>query len=142
MDDFRRQLEVNLVGPLAITQALLPLLGRAQGRVVNVTSAAGKAGVPLMAPYVAAKHRLEGLSDVMRLEFGLLGIKVAVVEPGFIGTAMGGKLRSDTEPRCTPCPKRAGAGTALHCPRWPRRSASTRRLVHHQKWWPMRCWMR
>jgi NAD(P)-dependent dehydrogenase (short-subunit alcohol dehydrogenase family) len=97
LDGFRHQLEVNLVGPLAVTQAMLPLLRRAQGRVVNVTSVAGKAGVPLMAPYVAAKHGLEGLSDVMRLEFRQLGIQVTVIEPGFVGTAMGGKLQSDTE---------------------------------------------
>jgi NAD(P)-dependent dehydrogenase (short-subunit alcohol dehydrogenase family) len=97
LDGFRQQLEVNLVGPLAVTQAMLPLLCRARGRVVNVTSAAGKAGVPLMAPYVAAKHGLEGLRDVMRLEFRQLGIHVAVIEPGFVGTAMGGKLRSDTQ---------------------------------------------
>jgi NAD(P)-dependent dehydrogenase (short-subunit alcohol dehydrogenase family) len=97
LDGFRRQLEVNLVGPLAVTQALLPLLAQAKGRVVNVTSGAGKAGVPLMAPYVAAKHGLEGLSDVMRLEFRRLGIQVAVIEPGFIGTSMGGKLQRDTE---------------------------------------------
>jgi NAD(P)-dependent dehydrogenase (short-subunit alcohol dehydrogenase family) len=97
LDDFRHQLEVNLVGQLAVTQALVPLLRRARGRVVNVTSAAGKAGVPLMAPYVAAKHGMEGLSDVMRLEFRRLGIDVAVIEPGFVGTAMGGKLRRDTE---------------------------------------------
>lgn len=89
--------EVNLVGPLAVTQALLPLLRTGHGRVVNVTSAAGKAGVPLMAPYVAAKHGLEGLSDVLRLEFRQLGVHVSVVEPGFIATAMGGKLQRDTE---------------------------------------------
>jgi NAD(P)-dependent dehydrogenase (short-subunit alcohol dehydrogenase family) len=97
LDGFRHQLEVNLVGPLAVTQAMLPMLRRAQGRVVNVTSAAGKAAVPLMSPYVAAKHGLEGLSDVMRLEFRQWGIQVAVIEPGFVGTAMGGKLQSDTE---------------------------------------------
>jgi NAD(P)-dependent dehydrogenase (short-subunit alcohol dehydrogenase family) len=97
LDGFRRQLEVNLVGPLAVTQALLPVLRLGQGRVVNVTSAAGRAGVPLMAPYVSAKHALEGLSDVMRLEFRQLGIQVAVIEPGFVGTAMGGKLQRDTE---------------------------------------------
>jgi NAD(P)-dependent dehydrogenase (short-subunit alcohol dehydrogenase family) len=97
LDGFRRQLEVNLVGPLAVTQALLAVLRQGQGRVVNVTSGAGKAGVPLMAPYVAAKHGLEGLSDVMRLEFRQLGIHVAVIEPGFVGTAMGGKLQRDTE---------------------------------------------
>jgi NAD(P)-dependent dehydrogenase (short-subunit alcohol dehydrogenase family) len=94
---FRHQLEVNLVGPLAVTQAMLPMLRRAHGNVVNVTSVAGRAGVPLMAPYVAAKHALEGLSDVMRLEFHQLGIRVAVIEPGFVGTAMGGKLKNDAE---------------------------------------------
>jgi NAD(P)-dependent dehydrogenase (short-subunit alcohol dehydrogenase family) len=97
LDGFRHQLEVNLVGPLAVTKALLPVLRKGQGRVVNVTSAAGRAGVPLMAPYVSAKHGLEGLSDVMRLEFRQLGIQVAVIEPGFVGTAMGGKLQRDTE---------------------------------------------
>jgi NAD(P)-dependent dehydrogenase (short-subunit alcohol dehydrogenase family) len=96
LEDFRRQLEVNLVGPLAVTQALLPLLRQTHGRVVNVTSAAGRGGVPLMAPYVSAKHGLEGLSDVMRLEFRQLGIHVAVIEPGFVGTSMGGKLQRDT----------------------------------------------
>ncbi|MDT5187722.1 MAG: hypothetical protein QOI29_5880 [Mycobacterium sp.] len=75
LDGFRRQLEVNLVGPLAVTQALLSVLRQGQGRVVNVTSAAGRAGVPLMAPYVSAKHGLEGLSDVMRLEFRQLGFR-------------------------------------------------------------------
>ena len=97
LDGFRRQLEVNLIGPLAVTQALLSLLRRGGGRVVNVTSAAGKAGVPLMAPYVAAKHGLEGLSDVLRLEFSELGVQVAVIEPGFVATAMGGKLQRDAE---------------------------------------------
>jgi NAD(P)-dependent dehydrogenase (short-subunit alcohol dehydrogenase family) len=96
LDGFRHQLEVNLVGPLAVTQALLPLLLRGRGRIVNVTSAAGKAGVPLMAAYVAAKHGLEGLSDVLRLELGPLGVQVAVIEPGFVSTAMRGKLEHDT----------------------------------------------
>ena len=96
LSGFRRQLEVNLVGPLAATQALLPLLRAGHGRVVNVTSAAGKVGVPQMAPYVAAKHGLEGLSDVLRLEFLQFGVQVSVIEPGFIATEMGGKLQRDT----------------------------------------------
>jgi len=115
LDVFRHQLEVNLVGPLAVTAALLPLLQRGRGRVVNVTSAAGKAGVPLMAPYVAAKYGLEGLSDVMRLEFRALGIDVAVIEPGFVGSAMGGKLLRDTETAISALPDEGKAryGPAL-----------------------------
>lgn len=95
LDDFRRQLEVNLIGPLAVTKSLLPLLRRGKGRVVNVTSVGGKVGLPMMAPYTAAKHGLEGLSDVLRLELGQLGVHVAIIEPGYISTAMGGKLERD-----------------------------------------------
>jgi NAD(P)-dependent dehydrogenase (short-subunit alcohol dehydrogenase family) len=97
LSGFRHQLEVNLTGPLAVTQSLLPLLRRAQGRVVNVTSLGGRFGTPLMAPYAAAKHGLEGLSDVMRLEFGRLGVHVSIIEPGYVSTAMRGKLERDTE---------------------------------------------
>jgi NAD(P)-dependent dehydrogenase (short-subunit alcohol dehydrogenase family) len=61
-----------------------------------------------MAPLVSAKHGLEGLSGVMRLEFRQLGIRVAVIEPGFVGTAMGGKLRSATpRMRSVRCPTMA-----------------------------------
>lgn len=97
VDRFRDQLEVNLIGPLALTKALLPLLCRGRGRVVNVTSLAGRIATPLMAPYVAAKHGLEGLSGVLRLELGQLGVHVAVIEPGYVSTAMRGKLMRDTE---------------------------------------------
>lgn len=97
LDAFRRQLEVNLTGPLAVTQALLPLLRRAHGRVANVSSLGGRFGTPLMAPYAAAKFGLEGLSDVLRLELGLLGVHVSVIEPGYVSTAMRGKLERDTE---------------------------------------------
>lgn len=96
LQTFREQLEVNLVGPLAVTQAMLPMLRAGTGRVVNVSSGAGRAAIPLMAPYVSAKHGLEGLSDVMRLEFRSFGVGVSVIEPGFIATPMGGKLERDT----------------------------------------------
>jgi NAD(P)-dependent dehydrogenase (short-subunit alcohol dehydrogenase family) len=71
--------------------------------------------VPLMAPYVSAKHGLEGLSDVMRLEFRQFGIHVAVIEPGFVGTSMGGKLQHDTQAALTSLPDegRRRYGTAL-----------------------------
>jgi NAD(P)-dependent dehydrogenase (short-subunit alcohol dehydrogenase family) len=97
LSGFRHQLEVNLTGPLAVTQALLPLLRSGQGRIVNVTSLGGRFGTPLMAPYAAAKHGLEGLSDVMRLEFGRLGVHVSIIEPGYVSTAMRQKLERDTE---------------------------------------------
>ena len=142
LDGFRRQLEVNLVGPLAVTQALLPLLLRGRGRIVNVTSAAGKAGVPLMASYVAAKHGLEGLSDVLRLELGPLGVRVAVIEPGFVSTAM--RESWNTRPRrpSAHCRSRGGGDTAASSPRWPSRSARTQRTVHIPTSSPRMCFTR
>jgi NAD(P)-dependent dehydrogenase (short-subunit alcohol dehydrogenase family) len=95
--EFRRQLEVNLIGHLALTQAFLPRLRRPGGRIVNVSSPAGRLPVPLMASYTAAKHGLVGLSGVMRSELGPAGIHVAVIEPGLIATAMGDKMRHDIE---------------------------------------------
>jgi NAD(P)-dependent dehydrogenase (short-subunit alcohol dehydrogenase family) len=94
---FRQQLEVNLTGHLVVIQTLLPLLRAGRGRIVNVSSVGGRIGGPLMASYVAAKHAMEGLSDTLRLELGWLGMHVAVIEPGLISTAMGAKLRHDTE---------------------------------------------
>jgi NAD(P)-dependent dehydrogenase (short-subunit alcohol dehydrogenase family) len=95
LDTLRRQLEVNLVGHVAMTQAFLPLLRRSHGRVVNVSSLAGRLPVPVMGSYTAAKHALEGLSGSLRLELAGSGIHVAVVEPGNIRTPMGGKLHRD-----------------------------------------------
>src|SRR5919108_4648770 len=66
LDQLRRQLEVNLIGQVAITQAFLPALRRAGGRIVNVSSIGGKVALPLLAPYNASKFALEGVSDSLR----------------------------------------------------------------------------
>lgn len=112
---FRQLLEVNLTGHLAVVQAFLPLLRRAPGRIVNVTSMAGKVGLPMMASYTVAKHGMEGLSDVLRLELARYDIGVSVVEPGLIATDMGGKLQRDAEAvvRALPAEGRTAYGTTL-----------------------------
>jgi NAD(P)-dependent dehydrogenase (short-subunit alcohol dehydrogenase family) len=92
LEDFRRQLEVNLVGPLAVTQAFLPLLGAdrarsgAPGRIVNVSSVAGKLAAPFLGAYAAAKHGLEGMSESLRRELAIHGIDVVIVAPGAVAT--------------------------------------------------------
>jgi len=85
--DYRRQFEVNFFAAGAMIQAVLPLM-RAQrsGRIVNVSSVAGKFGYPLFGWYCASKHALEGLSDALRLEVHPWGIHVALVEPGPVET--------------------------------------------------------
>jgi len=86
IDDFRRQIEVNLIGQVAVTQAFLPQLRAARGRIVNVSSIGGKVAVPLLGAYAASKFGLEGFSDTLRRELRPWGIEVSVIEPGTIAT--------------------------------------------------------
>lgn len=86
IDDFRRQIEINLIGQVAVTQAFLPQLRAATGRIVNMSSIGGKVAVPLLGAYAASKFGLEGVSDSLRRELRPWGIHVAVVEPGTIAT--------------------------------------------------------
>ena len=86
IDDFRRQIEINLIGQVAVTQAFLPQLRAARGRIVNMSSIGGKVAVPLLGAYAASKFGLEGFSDSLRRELRPWGIHVSVVEPGTIAT--------------------------------------------------------
>jgi NAD(P)-dependent dehydrogenase (short-subunit alcohol dehydrogenase family) len=86
IDDFRRQIEVNLIGQVAVTQAFLPQLRAARGRIVNMSSIGGKVAVPLLGAYAASKFAIEGFSDSLRRELRPWGIHVAVIEPGTIAT--------------------------------------------------------
>ena len=86
IDALRRQIEVNLVGQVAVTQALLPLLRRARGRIVNVSSVGGRVSSPGLGAYSASKFAIEAISDAMRMELHPWGIHVSVIEPGPIRT--------------------------------------------------------
>ncbi len=97
LEDLRWQLEVNLIGQVAVTQAAIPLLRRGAGRIVNIGSIGGKIASPLMAPYCASKFALEAVTDVMRYELAPWGIFACVVEPGQIITPIWGKATADLE---------------------------------------------
>ena len=88
LDEFRRQLEVNLTGQLAVTQAFLPALRAARGRIALIGSISGKSALPFMGAYAATKFGLEALADSLRLELAPDGIAVSIVEPGTIATAI------------------------------------------------------
>ena len=88
LDQLRRQLEVNLVGHVAVTQALLPNLRWARGRIVNVGSIAGRSSLPFLSAYAASKHALEAVTDALRVELRPFGIAVTVIEPGTIATSI------------------------------------------------------
>jgi NAD(P)-dependent dehydrogenase (short-subunit alcohol dehydrogenase family) len=86
IDDFRRQLEVNLIAQVAVTQAFLPLIRRATGRVVFVSSIGGRMALPFGAPYHASKFGVEAVADCLRQELHPWRIGVSVIEPGSIDT--------------------------------------------------------
>lgn len=96
-DQFRKQMEVNVIGPVIATQAFGPLLGSdpslkgRKGRIVMISSVAGKSGNPLASPYSASKHAIEGLSESLRRELMLFGIDVIMVAPGAVKTPIWGK---------------------------------------------------
>lgn len=83
---WRHQFEVNFFGQVALTQALLPLLRPCRGRIVLMSSIAGRLSQPFMSPYCASKHALEALGDALRLELRAQGVGVFIVEPGAIKT--------------------------------------------------------
>ena len=93
--ELRRQLEVNLIGQMAVTQAFLPLIRKARGRIVMMGSIAGRAAMPLMGPYAASKFALEAITDALRLEVRQWGIQVSIVEPGAIATPIWEKSGRD-----------------------------------------------
>lgn len=84
--DARRQLDVNVLGPMAVTQAFLPLLRIGRGRIVNMSSIAGLAATPFLGWYGASKFALEALTDALRMELQPWGIEVCSIEPGAIAT--------------------------------------------------------
>jgi NAD(P)-dependent dehydrogenase (short-subunit alcohol dehydrogenase family) len=94
--DLRRQLEVHVIGQVAVTQAFLPLIRQARGRIVNMGSIAGRAAMPLMGPYSASKFALEAISDALRLEVQQWGIQVSIVEPGAVATPIWEKSGKDS----------------------------------------------
>jgi NAD(P)-dependent dehydrogenase (short-subunit alcohol dehydrogenase family) len=98
MEELRRQLDINVVGQAAVTQAFIPLLRQARGRIVNISSIGGRVALPLLGPYAASKFALEALSDSLRRELRPWGIGVVVVEPGGVRTPIwekGGQAADD-----------------------------------------------
>ncbi|MCW2967563.1 MAG: hypothetical protein JWM71_1335 [Solirubrobacteraceae bacterium] len=81
IDEWRRQIEVNLIGQVAVTQAVLGRLRAARGRVVFVSSLSGRVATPMTGAYNASKFALEGMADALRMELRPWGIRVALVEP-------------------------------------------------------------
>jgi NAD(P)-dependent dehydrogenase (short-subunit alcohol dehydrogenase family) len=117
--DLRKQFDTNLLGVIRVTQKVLPeMRRRRRGRIVNMSSIAGKMAMPVMGPYSASKHALEAITDSLRLELFPFGIHVAMIEPGIIPTSIG---RNAAEYSA------AYAGSAQHSPY----KALYQSVIHH-----------
>ena len=95
IEQFRRQLEVNVTGQLAITQAALPLLRRGRGRIVMIGSIGARFTPPFIGPLAASKSTLTTMSNALRQELAPWDIRVTLVEPGSIRSEAVDKLESD-----------------------------------------------
>ena len=94
-EEWRRVIDVNLLGQVAVTRALLPAILRTRGRVVNMSSIGGRVASPLFGPYSASKFALEAVSDALRREVAQHGVHVVSIEPGGIATPIWGKGMDD-----------------------------------------------
>lgn len=92
LDEIKATFDVNLFGVIRVTQALLPLLKQARGRIINISSVSGTIALPFMGAYAASKFALEALSDSLRREMVPFGIGVTVIQPGSTATAMWDKI--------------------------------------------------
>jgi len=102
-EDLARQLDTNLMGPLRVCRAVVPLMReRGRGRIVQVSSLAGRIGVPFQGAYSASKFALEGLSEALALELRPLGIDVVLVQPGDVRSSFGAKRTWTETARANP----------------------------------------
>jgi len=90
IDEIRALYETNLFGVIRVTQAVLPTMRKqGSGRIINISSGAGRIGYPGGSAYVSSKFALEGLSESMAYEIEQFGIRTVLVEPGFVRTNFG-----------------------------------------------------
>jgi NAD(P)-dependent dehydrogenase (short-subunit alcohol dehydrogenase family) len=87
-DEWRKQLEINVIGQLAVTQAVLPRLRKSRGRIVFISSVNGRMSMPLLGAYAASKFALEAAADALRMELSPWKVRVVVVEPAQTDTDM------------------------------------------------------
>ena len=86
LEHLQQELAINVTGQLAVTQAFLPAIRRARGRIVNIGSIAGKIALPFAGAIAVSKHGMEALNDVLRMELAPWGVHVIMVRPGLIRT--------------------------------------------------------
>lgn len=125
-DLFRRQVEVNVFGNLAVTQQFLPLVRRGHGRIVNISSISGHFVFPLLGPYAVSKFALEAITDGLRRELAPWGIEVISLAPGAVKTPIWSKSFRVLDEAFALMPEKASAYYAPLVKAWKDRSADVK----------------
>lgn len=108
LDEFRRQLEINVIGQLAVTQAFLPLLREhGSARIVFTSSIGGRIAAPFIGPYAASKHALNGMAESLRRELKPFGMGVSVLAPATVSTPIWDKAGDQIDDLVAGLPPRA-----------------------------------
>jgi NAD(P)-dependent dehydrogenase (short-subunit alcohol dehydrogenase family) len=109
ISEIRKQFEVNVLGQIAVTQAVLPLLRASRGRIVNMGAIAGRVALPFLGPYSASKFAFEALTDALRVELLPWGISVSIIEPSQVATPIWKKTLAAAEQTAQHFPPEAAA---------------------------------
>lgn len=107
LDELRWQFEVNVIGQIAVTQAFLPAIRKAKGRIINIGSVSGKVSSPFFSALCASKFAMEAFTDALRMELNPWGIEVILVEPGAIASAAPDKVEESLSKKLTTMPPEA-----------------------------------
>lgn len=107
MEELRRQLEINVFGQVMVTQALLPLIRQATGRIAFISSTNGFFSAPFMSPYGASKFAIEAMGDALRVELSPWKIHVSLIQPGAIRTPIWEKSKAEADDMITRLPPEA-----------------------------------
>jgi NAD(P)-dependent dehydrogenase (short-subunit alcohol dehydrogenase family) len=140
IDDFRRQLEVNVTGQLEVTQAFLPLIRAAHGRIVMIGSIGARCTPPFVGALAASKSTLATMTEALRQELAPWGIRVVLVEPASIRTDAAWASSATTPSGCSARPARPAAPcTRTTSAGWSARSPPSTRRAARLRWW-LRRW--
>jgi NAD(P)-dependent dehydrogenase (short-subunit alcohol dehydrogenase family) len=101
-DDLRKQFDVNVLGQISVTQAMLPALRAARGRILFMSSVGGRVAMAFTAPYAASKHAIEAIGDALRVELATSDVQVALIEPGSVATPIWDKARESGDQIAVP----------------------------------------
>jgi NAD(P)-dependent dehydrogenase (short-subunit alcohol dehydrogenase family) len=139
LDELRRQLEINVIGVVRVTQAFLPLIRQARGRIINIGSLGGQITIPFGGALNASKHALEAINDALRLELHPWGIHVVLIAPAGIATPAVDRLLHDGEAAIARFSPEGRQRYEQSFRTFLTKAVARESRAARRKWWPAQC---